>query len=472
MRVQQTEPESQVPVKSAAVDDFRRGFRGPLLRAEEPGYEDARRVWNGMIDKRPTLIARCTSAADVRAAVEFARTHGVGVSVRGGGHNVAGRAVCEGGLMIDLSLMKDVRVDRSSRRARAQGGVTWGEFDRETQAFGLATTGGAVSTTGIAGLTLGGGVGWLMGKHGMTCDNLLSVDVVTADGAFLTASSAENADLFWGLRGGGGNLGIATSFEYRLHPVGPVLGGMVLHPLSAATELLRFYREFSAAAPDELTAYAAFLTSPEGMPLVAVIVCYCGDLTEGERVLAPLRRFGAPVADLVQPMPYTAQQSILDAGAPRGQHSYWKAGQLSALSDEAIETIVAHCAQVSSPRTVSLVEHHHGAMSRVAPEACAFPHRHAPYELVVISLWTDPSESERHIGWTREFFRAMQPCFRGGVYVNALDDDEADRVREAYGSNYDRLVELKNRYDPTNFFRQNQNIVPTIQRELLTAKTR
>lgn len=362
--------------------------------------------------------------------------------------------------MIDLSPMKGIRVDPAARTAQAQAGVTWGELDRETQAFGLATTGGAVTSTGIAGLTLGGGVGWLMGKYGATCDNLLSVDVVTADGRFLTASAAENPDLFWGMRGGGGNLGIATSFQYRLHPVGMVLGGMALYPMSAATEVLRFYRELTASAPDELTVYAGFLTSPEGMPLVALILCYCGDLAEGERVIEPIRRFGAPLADLIQPMPYTAHQSIFDAGVPTGQHSYWKAGQLPALTDEAIATLVTHSERVTSPRTVTLIEHHHGAIARVAPDATAFPHRTVPYEMVTISLWTDPSESDRHIGWTRGLFDAMRPHLREGVYVNALGDDESDRVREAYGANYERLSALKQKYDPTNFFRLNHNVAP------------
>lgn len=460
MQLQSAVPVHPLPVDDPAVAELRTRFRGELIRPGETGYDEARRVWNGMIDRRPALIARCSGVADVMAAIAFAKQRALTVAVRGGGHNVAGRSVCDDGLVIDLSRMKGIRVDPAARRAHAQAGVTWGEFDRETQAFGLATTGGAVTTTGIAGLTLGGGVGWLMGKYGMTCDNLLSVDVVTADGEFLTASASEHPDLFWGLRGGGANLGIATSFQYRLHPVGPVLGGMVLHPISAARELLGFYREFTANAADELTAYFAFLTSPDGHPLVGVILCDCGELGEAEQRVAPLRRFGQPIADLIQPMPYTSQQSTFDAGVPHGQHSYWKAGQLSALTDEAIATIVEHCERVSSPLTVTLIEHHHGAVTRVPANATAFPHRDAPYEMVTISLWADPAASDRHIDWTRRFFAAMQPHFRGGVYVNALGDDESHRVREAYGANYERLAALKAKYDPTNFFRLNANIAP------------
>jgi FAD/FMN-containing dehydrogenase len=443
-----------------AFDELASRLRGPLLRPGDPAYDGARRIWNGMIDRRPAAIARCTGVADVRAAVEFARSRDVRVAVRGGGHNVAGRAVCDDGLVIDLSPMKGIRVDPGNRIVDAQGGVTWVEFDRECQVFGLATTGGNVGATGIAGLTLGGGVGWLMGRYGMTCDNLISADLVTADGEFLRASADENPDLFWAVRGGGGNFGIATSFRYGLHPVGQVLGGMVLHPVSAAREVLRFYRDFTATAPDELTAYVGFLTSPDGVPLIGIVLCYCGELAEGERAVEPVRRFGSPAADLIQPWPYTAQQGIFDPAVPAGQYSYWKSGQLASLSDEAIETIVAHCERMTSPRSVTLIEHHHGAMSRIPADATAFPHRDPGYDLVIISLWTEPSESDRHVGWTRGFFEAMHPHFRRGVYVNVMSDDESDRVREAYGVNYDRLVELKTRYDPTNFFRMNQNIAP------------
>jgi len=445
-----------------AVQAFKAGLRGELLSPTDASFDAARRVWNAMIDKTPALIVRCAGVADVISAVNFARDHDLLLAVRGGGHNVAGKAVCDGGLVIDLSQMKSIRIDPARRTARAEPGLTWGEFDRETQVFGLATTGGAVSTTGIAGLTLGGGVGWLMGQYGLTCDNLLSADIVTADGQLLTASATEHPDLFWALRGGSGNFGVVTSFEYQLHPVGPVLAGMLLHPLAGAREVLRFYREFTATAPDELTAYASLLTAPDGVPMVAIILCYCGPLAEGEQIVEPLRRFGPPVADLLRPMAYVEIQSMLDAAFPPGLQSYWKANQMDDLSDAAIDAIVAHAATVTSPMTAILIEHHHGAMSRVDPNATAFAHRRAPYDFIIFSVWPDPAENDRNIRWTREFWQAMRPFFADGVYVNALSDDEgADRVRAAYGANYERLVALKSQYDPANFFRVNQNIAPS-----------
>jgi FAD/FMN-containing dehydrogenase len=453
-----------MPVGDQSVQEFKTKFSGELLRPGDENYDAARRIWNGMIDKKPALIARCAGVADVLAAVEFARSNQLQAAIRAGGHNAAGKALCDGGIVIDLSGMRGIRVDPVVRTARAQGGVLWGQFDRETQAFGLATTGGLVSTTGIAGLTLGGGLGWLMGRHGLSCDNLISADVVTADGNFLTASAGQNEDLFWGLRGGGGNFGIATSFEYRLHPVGAVLGGMVIHPLANGRDVLRFYREYTSNAPDELTAYAAAFTSPDGMPSLGIALCYCGDnLENGERLLAPLRKFGPPAADLLRPMKYTELQSMLDPAVPHGRLSYWKANQLADFSDQAIDTFVESACAMVSPLTWALIEHHHGAASRAGPQETAFRHREAPYELVIISLWTDPAESKQNICWTREFFEAMRPFFSGGVYVNALGEDEgAERVRAAYGENYDRLTDLKRKYDPANFFRLNQNIHPTM----------
>lgn len=436
-------------------------FRGQLLAPEDDGYESGRRVWNAMIDRHPALIARCVGAADVTAAVDFARERELVVSVRGGGHSVAGTAVCDGGLMIDLSPMKSVRVDPAGRTARAEPGVLWGEFDRETQAFGLATPGGAVSTTGIAGLTLGGGQSWLTGKYGLTLDNLLSADVVTADGKLLHASQTEHEDLFWALRGAGANFGVVTSFEYRVHPVTVVLGGMVVHPLDRAGDVLRFYREFAAAQPDELTTYAGFITTPEGDKVVALIACYAGAPDQGERVIAPLRRFGSPVADTIGPTTYLAMQSLLGPGFPSGRLNYWRSGLANEISDTAIETIVEYVTRVPSPFTATVFANTHGAFSRVAKGDTAYWHRDQQYDLVIISSWTEPAASERNVRWTREFSDAIKPQLSRGVYVNDLGDEGDQRIKDAYGGNYDRLLTLKRKYDPSNFFRMNQNIDPT-----------
>jgi hypothetical protein len=442
------------------VEAFKAGLRGELLLPTDPGYETARHVWNGMIDRRPGLIARCTGAADVLVAVTFAREHGVVVSIRGGGHNVSGRAVCDGGLMIDLSPMKSVRVDPARRTARAEAGVLWGEFDHETQAFGLATPGGSVATTGIAGLTLGGGQGWLNGKYGLTLDNLLSADVVTADGRLLTASQEENADLFWALRGAGANFGVVTSFEYRRHPVGPVLGGMILHPIARVREALRFYREFAAGQPDELTTWVGCLTTPDGVPVVAFVTCFTGPLDEGERAIAPLRGFGQPLADTTGPLPYTAMQAIIGAGFPPGRQGYWKSGLTASISDEAIDLIAEYAQRVPSPHSAVVIVDCHGAYAREGRGETAYPHRDLQFDLVILSSWVDPAETSRNIGWTREFFDAVQPHLSRGVYVNDLGEEGGERARDAYGENFARLVALKKTYDPTNFFHLNQNIPP------------
>ena len=450
-------------LSDALIEELRTSVRGPVLRPGEDGYEIARKVWNGMIDKRPGLIVRCTGVADVISAVKFGRTHDLLVAVRGGGHNVGGKSLCDDGLLIDLSLMKGIVVDAANRTARAQAGVLWGEFDRETQAFGLATAGGVVSTTGIAGLTLGGGFGWLMRKYGLTCDNLLSVNLVTAEGEAITASEGENADLFWGLRGGSGNFGIATSFEYRLHSVGPiVVGGMVLHPLAQAADALRFYREFTQTAPDELTTYAGLLHSPDGAAVVALRVCYARPVEQGERVVQPLKNFSTPVADLFGSMSYLAQQQMFDAGFPAGNQYYEKSSFLAEISDDAIGTLISHFERVPSPLSGALIEHHGGAIRRVAEDATAFAHRAPEYNLVIPSAWIDPAESETEIAWTRGLWEAMQPFSTGGVYVNYMAEGESEeRVRAAYGTNYGRLAALKRRWDPTNFFCLNQNILPS-----------
>jgi FAD/FMN-containing dehydrogenase len=413
-----------------------------------------------MIDKRPAMIARCAGTGDVINAVNFARTHDLLVAVRGGGHSVAGKSVCDGGILIDLSTMKGMRVDPARRTVQAQPGLRLGEFDRETQAFGLATTLGIVSNTGIAGLTLGGGIGWLNGKYGLACDNLLSVDVVTADGQFLMASASANEDLFWGVRGGSGNFGIVTSFEYQLHTVGQVLGGMVLYQLSQGKEVLRFYREFAQTCPDELSTAALLVTAPDGTRVVAIAVCHCGALAEGETAVKPLRSFGSPMADLIQPMKYVEMQSLIDESWPPGRLHYWKSNFVRTLSDGAIETAVEYAARMPSPFSGTLLQQMHGAASRVAPSDTAFANRYEQHDCLIVSSWTDPAESEKNIEWARQFWEAMQPFSERSVYVNNLGEEGEERVRAAYGPNYERLVALKNKYDPTNFFRLNQNIKP------------
>jgi FAD/FMN-containing dehydrogenase len=454
---------TQAVIEATEVATFQASLRGKVLRHSDAGYDDARKVWNGMIDKRPALIARCAGVADVMDAVNFARTNNLLVSVRGGGHNITGNAVCDGGLMIDLSPMKGLRVDPIQRTARAEAGLTWGEYNREAQAFGLASTGGVISTTGIAGLTLGGGLGWLMGKHGLSCDNLLSADIITADGRFLTASATENSDLFWGLRGGGGNFGIVTSFEYRLHPVGPVLAGMVVHPMTKAKEVLRFYREYARTCPDELTAFAALMTSPEGAPVVAIVVGYIGPIAEGEPLVAPVRKFGSPLADTIGPMSYVQLNTMLDAAFPYGGvQRYWKSSFLKQLGDDVLEVLVDWAATLPSPMSMVGFFHVHGAASRVDRNETAFGLRDDQWDYDIISQWLDLGESARHIQWTREFWTAVEPFATGEVYVNHLDAEEATRIRAAYSDNYGRLVALKNKYDPTNLFRLNQNIKPTI----------
>ncbi|HHP7245219.1 MAG TPA: FAD-binding oxidoreductase [Elainellaceae cyanobacterium] len=476
-----TSQDTNVPLDSQALEDFRQHLQGEVLQDGDSGYEDARTIWNGMIDRRPGAIARCTGTADVIHAVNFARRHNLLLSVRGGGHNVAGNALCDNGLTIDLSLMKGIHVDPTSRIARVQPGVCIGELDHETQVFGLANPNGIVSLTGIAGLTLGGGFGWLSRKYGLTCDNLLSVDVVTADGEFLTASETENADLFWGLRGGGGNFGIVTSFEYRLHQVGPeVMGGKIIYPFEKADEVLRFYRDFAAAAPYELGTLAFLKVAPpspaipketHGKLVVGIAVCYAGSVEEGQRIIQPLKDFGSPIMDGISSKPFAVIQSMFDAGQQPGNHYYWKSEYLPGLSDEAIvsdrpsviATSIHYAEHITSPMTGILIFQLGGAISRVDEEAMAASHRDAEFVININTAWENPSESDRHIQWTRDFWQAMRSQSTGGVYVNFLSrDDGADRVQAAYGkATYDRLVQLKNQYDPTNLFRINQNIQPT-----------
>jgi FAD/FMN-containing dehydrogenase len=460
-------PQAPAPqalsVEDPGVLELRTSLRGALFGPGDPGYDEARRVWNAMIDRRPALIARCAGAADVIRAVGFARERGLPLAVRGGGHSVAGNAVCDGGVVVDLSRMKGIRVDPARRTVRAEGGVLWGELDRECQAFGLATTGGIVSTTGIGGLTLGGGIGWLARTCGLACDNLLSVDLVTADGRLVTASADEHADLFWGVRGGGGNFGVATSLEYRLHPVGGVFGGLVIHPLEAARDLLRLYRDVAESAPPELAIYPVLTSSAEGVPVAAIAACYNGGTEAGERALRRLREFGTPLMDGIGPMPYTGLQSMLDPFYPPGLFSYWKSSFLTGLPDEAIDTMIEFTADRPTPMCHMAVEQLGGAVSRVGTDETAFAHRDQPYCFLCLGVCVDRADIAACTQWARRCWEAMQP-FAAGVYVNYLGaeaDEGAERVQAAYsGGKYERLAALKAKYDPDNTFRMNQNIVP------------
>jgi FAD/FMN-containing dehydrogenase len=440
---------------------LRAQLRGVVVAPSDQGYDVVRRIYNGSVDRKPAAIVRAAGASDVIRAIAFAREADLPLSIRGGGHNVAGRAVCDGGVMIDLSTMKSVRVDPVRRRAYAEPGVTYKEFDHETQAFGLATTGGTIGDTGIAGLTLGGGFGWLEGKFGMTVDNLLAADVVLADGRLLRASSSENPDLFWALRGGGGNFGVVTSFEYRVHDVGPtIIGGLVVHPFSRAKEALKFFDEFLQTAPDELVAAAVLMTGPDGHKACGIAAAYPGDLAEGERLVAPIKQFGPPVMDVLGPMPYLAQQSLIDAAMPPNVLNYWKAEFLRRVSDDVIDATVDAFSRVASPMSSILFFPIRGAASRVPMDATAFPHRNG-YHLGIYSLWRDPTQNDANVAWVRETWTAVQPFVAGAVYVNELGDDEGtDRVRMAYGLNYDRLQRIKAKYDPNNLFCLNANIAP------------
>jgi FAD/FMN-containing dehydrogenase len=449
---------------SDAASALAKTFRGRLLRPDDLAYEDARRLHNGLVDKRPSLIAQCRGVADVVDAVNLALALGLEVAVRGGGHGVAGRASLDGGLVIDLSLMKGIHVDPHARTARAQGGVTWGELDRETQLHGLATTGGMVSSTGIAGLTLGGGMGYLMGKYGVALDNLASVEIVTADGRVLTASEHEHRDLFWAVRGAGANFGVVTSFEYRLHAVGPrLIGGLIAFPFTAARDVLRRCRDLGPSMPDELVAYPALVHAPDrsGTKLVAIALCHCGPLSDGEASAKTIKRFGSPVIDEVGPMTYCELNAMLDADYPRGALNYWKSSVLPELSDRAIDTMVECFAECPSSLSELALEHLHGAVTRVGVADTAFPHRTEGYNFLVLSQWTDKADTDRCIAWARKTYAAMTPFMGENRYVNYLDHDDAgDQVAAAYGSNYRRLQQIKATCDPRNVFHMNQNIRP------------
>ncbi len=454
---------SRSKLDAKALGGFEQAITGQVLRPGQPDYDRARALHNALIDKRPAVIVRCQGVADVQRAFEFARRENLMVAVRGGGHNVAGKALCDDGLVIDLSAMKGAQVDPAARTIQAEAGLTWGDFDQATQAQGLATTGGFISTTGIAGLTLGGGLGWLMRKYGLACDNLRSVRIMTADGQLRTADASENSDLFWGVRGGGGNFGIVTSLEFQLHPVGQMLAGVVFHPLEQAGAGLRLYRDFMAKAPDEVMAYAVLLTSPEGVRMFAIPVCYVGPLEQGEQALKPVRMFGSPAADSVRPMAYREIQSMFDPAFPFGRLNYWKSSFLQELSDEAIETLVRHFAAVPSPFSAIALEPFGGAVSRVPVGQTAFPHRQAGFSVVIVSMWGDPSASAANTAWTRDLYQALQPFSTDAVYVNYLDTDDADRVGAAYNpETFQRLRRLKAKYDPENVFQMNQNVAPAL----------
>ena len=452
-----------VVIVEERLEELRIGFSGPLLQSGDEGYDDARRVHNGLVDRRPALIARCNGAADIADAVRFARAAGLDVSVRGGGHNVAGRAVADDALMIDLSQMKGIHVDAAKRTVRAQGGVLWREFNREAAAHGLATTGGAISTTGIAGLTLGGGLGWLMAKYGLAADNLLSVELVTADGNIVEVSESSDPDLFWALRGGGGNFGIAVSLEYQLHPLEMVTGGLIAHPIEAAGDLLRFYRDAVAGASDDLSVFAGLVHAPDGsgLKLAAMIVFHTGAPEEADSELAPFKEWGEPLMVEVGPMPYPVMNSLLDDGFPAGTLNYWLSSFTSGLTDGFVETAIERFSTVPSPMSAIILEHFHGAVTRIPVEAAAVPHREEGWNLLIPSVWVDPADSEANIAWTKESHAAFAEHLTERRWLNYLgDDQDADAVRGAYGPNYERLVELKRRYDPENFFHHNHNIEP------------
>lgn len=446
----------------SAVKDFQASLRGPLLMAGQDGYDRARQVWNGMIDRRPALIVRCSGAADVARSVQFARANDLLVAVRSGGHSTSGQSVCDGGLMIDLSAMRGVRVDPGAKRALVPGGSLLGELDREAQFFGLATTAGTVSHTGAAGLTLGGGFGRLGRRFGLSCDNLVSVDVVTAAGDVVRASKDENRELFWGLRGGGGNFGIATNFEYRLHEVSQtILGGPIIFPFERAREVLDFFVEFTASAPDELNLDCAIVAPPGGKPMVILEVCYSGDLARGEKVIAPIRSFTKPIADQVKAMPYLQLQSGGDEANAAGRNYYVKSGFVEAPDPRLFDAMVAGFSPASGRATVMLLQQLGGAIGRVRPDATAFNHRKARFDLLVLCGWEDPAQTPEHTAWIRAFWQGLEGYTRG-YYFNTTIGDTQDKVRANFGANYPRLVKLKNRYDPGNLFRLNANVLPTV----------
>jgi FAD/FMN-containing dehydrogenase len=460
-----------VSFSSGALDAFRAGLRGDLRLPGEAGYDEARTIWNAMIDKRPAAIVRAVGASDVIQTVGLAAEHGLLLSVRGGGHNIAGNAVCDGGLMLDLSRMGSVRVDPTARTARVEPGARLSDLDKETQAFALATPVGINSTTGVAGLTLGGGFGWLSRKYGLTVDNLLSADVVTAAGDLVHASANDHPDLFWAIRGGGGNFGVVTSFEFRLHPVGPqVTAGLIVHPFSNAKQVLDEYRRLVEKAPDELCCWAVMRKAPplpflpqavHGTEVLVLALCYAGDAAASERAVAPFKAIGKPIADVIGPAPYAGWQTAFDPLLTPGERNYWKSHDFVELADGLIDVLLHAVRRLPSPQCEIFIGHLGGAINRVPVEATAYPHRNVNFVMNVHTRWSSPSEDTTCIGWARALYDAAAPFATGGVYVNFMPDDETLRVRSgAYGPNYDRLAKVKAKYDPKNLFRMNQNVAP------------
>ena len=452
-------------IDRSALSALEDSFSGRLLLPGDDGYETTRRVHNGMIDRRPSIIACCSRTTDVVGALDFAIQHDLEIAVRGGGHNVAGRAVVDDGMMIDLSPMKGICVNPTARSVRVQAGVTWGEFNQETQLHGLATTGGAVSSTGVAGLTLGGGLGFLMGKHGFTIDNLNSVEVVTASGKVLRASKEKNSDLFWGVRGGGGNFGIATSFEFMLHAIGPMVnGGMIAYPIDQSKDMLRFYRELTSAAPDELTVAASLTHSPDGsgQQLAAMLVCHCGPADGARTAMHPIKALSSPVLDRLGPLSYTSLNQILDPSFPKLALNYWKSCFVRELSEDVIAVLREQFARCPSPMSKLILEHFHGVALQPQPTDTAFPHRDPGYSVLIIAQWSDPKDNGQNIDWAKETFTALEPFTRRGAYSNYMADDEPlAGVKRAFAANFARLQKLKDLYDPNNLFRNNQNIPPS-----------
>lgn len=455
------QPGTVAALDQPTVAALRTRLQGNLLLSGEDGYDTARTVWNAAVDRRPAAIVRAAGATDVAAAVAFAREQNLALSVRGGGHNAAGYAVADSGLMLDLSGLRSIVVDPDRRTARAEPGLTWGEFDRETHAFGLATTGGIVSAVGIAGLTLGGGLGWLLRKHGMPIDNLLSAVVVTADGQLVTASADDHPDLFWAIRGGGGNFGVVTEFEYQVHPLTNVLGGLLVHPRERTRDALRFYRDFVRTMPEDLGVRAALLTTPEGKLAFAFLFCYSGPAESADDAVAPLRAFGPPAADLAKPMPYPEMQRLLDAAAPSGLHVYWRSAMFEELSDDVIDLIVEHANKAPSPQSSVQLDYYGGAAARVGPQDTAYPHRTPLFGVIINAAWSSSGQTDANVAWARAMGDAATAAGGERLYSNQMMADEQHRIRDAYGVNYDRLVEVKNRYDPTNLFHFAPNIEPT-----------